>query len=73
MSTVSEMTVEDARDWKRQRKADKEQFSDEGWKRYRMENYVKVCDCGTPYSYPKTEKDPKACQGCRGEEGELKY
>jgi len=41
------------------------------WERNRI---VKKCrSCGQAYSYARGETDPKECQHCRGEEGELVY
>ena len=39
------------------------------WERQRV---IKKCrECGQPYSYERGGVDPKECQSCRGEEGEL--
>ena len=41
------------------------------WEKNRI---IKKCrECGQAYSYAKGEKDPRECQRCRGEEGELIY
>jgi len=43
----------------------------EEWERNRI---IKRCkECGQPYSYAKGESDPKECQRCKGEEGDLIY
>ena len=41
------------------------------WERSRIIKHCKTC--GQPYSYEKGTADPKECQSCRGEEGELIY
>ena len=50
---------------KREEKALKE------WERNRI---IKKCrSCGQAYSYARGDNDPKECQRCRGDEGDLIY
>ena len=70
---VQELSKDDMDTWRREKKAYEESKSDRAWKEFLSTHYVKVCECGSSYSYPKEMKDPRACQACRGEEGELVY
>jgi hypothetical protein len=68
--------AEEWAEWRKKRGTPQQRFSpepDDAWRNFKKSYHVKVCACGTPYSYPKDMSDPKACQECRGEEGELVY
>ena len=66
MPFIMDINMKDIREMeKREEKALKE------WERSRI---VKRCrECGQPYSYEKGQEDPKMCQNCRGETGDLIY
>ena len=64
MPIVLDINMKDLRDMEKR----EEQYRKE-WERSRI---IKRChECGQPYSYEKGGIDPRECQGCRGEEGEL--
>jgi len=64
MPFLMEINMKDIREMeKREEKALKD------WERNRV---VKRCrSCGQAYSYAKGDIDPKECQRCRGDEGDL--
>ena len=57
------------REWHELDKRQREYLKD--WESQRIIGKCK--SCGQPYSYEKGSRDPKQCQSCRGEEGELIY
>jgi hypothetical protein len=71
--TIHELTKDDMDTWRKEKEAYENSKTDKAWREFTKAHYVKLCSCGTPYSYPKDMKDPKACQVCRNEEGELMY
>lgn len=70
---VRELSKDDMDTWRREKKAYEESKTDKAWKEFQKTHHVKRCECGEAYSYPKEMNDPKACQVCRGEEGDLVY
>lgn len=65
-STILEVNMKEFRDIEKR----ESQYLKE-WERNRI---VKRCrECGQAYSYVKGETDPRECQKCRGDEGELIY
>ncbi len=71
--SIKELSKDDMDVWRREKKAYEESKTDKAWKEFLKTNHIKKCSCGTAYSYPNDMSDPKACQECRGEEGELVY
>jgi hypothetical protein len=71
--TVHELTKDDMDVWRREKEAYENSKTDKAWATFKKTHYVKRCACGTAYSYSKDMNDPKACQECRGETGELLY
>jgi Zn finger protein HypA/HybF involved in hydrogenase expression len=64
MASYLEMSMKDFRDISKR--------EEEYLREWEKERIIKKChECGQPYSYEKGESDPKQCQRCRGEEGEL--
>ncbi len=66
MPFLMDISMKDFRDISKR----EEQYLKE-WERGRI---VRKCrECGQAYSFEKGEIDPRDCQSCRGEEGELIY
>ncbi len=60
------------RDMKDFREMERKELQDLAeWEKNRV---IKKCkSCGNPYSYERGDIDPKKCQRCRGDEGDLIY
>jgi tRNA G26 N,N-dimethylase Trm1 len=64
MAILTDFSMKDFREMEK-----REQEYRKQWERNRI---IKRCrECGKAYSYEKGEIDPKACQECRGDLGDL--
>ena len=64
MPIMLEVSMKDLRDIEKREEEHRRE-----WERSRV---IKRCkSCGQPYSFEKGGTDPKECQSCRGDEGEL--
>ena len=66
MPVLTDFSMKDFREMEK-----REQEYRKQWEKSRI---IKRCrECGKAYSYGKGEVDPKECQECRGDTGELIY